>query len=294
MDKFGKVGVDAVNKVITDVNKTIKNTKNKTILLKPSQGLLTVDISIEKKKKILVDEMYNSIIKTFSIDIGKVTDTGILKNNVKVIRKIIKKIININHYLATTFISELNDKKIVTDVKLFSEAPIKINKKEIRSLEYTVYTLIEKIIVLDNKLLDEARKSEKRNTSVKKDRVMNLKGILGRQLELLYHLDAKLPPPSKIDMDLIQNPHLSYWTAGVLALLAAFKNEHKNEISVLKELKKNSVVKAKLNTKIKHIIKEKSEILRLKEGRILMMDRIKKMDSDWKRCINDWSAVAGL
>ena len=67
--------------------------------------LLKKDTSVEKKKHMLIGELHNSILKTFSVDkkkFGK-RELGSLKKRLHAIRKIIIKLRSINYYLETTF-----------------------------------------------------------------------------------------------------------------------------------------------------------------------------------------------
>ena len=76
--------------------------------------LLRHDISVERKKSILVQSLHKAIAKAFSIGKkrpGKKTIL-VLRQRIQSIRKIVNKLRSINYYLETTFMQDLNIPKI--------------------------------------------------------------------------------------------------------------------------------------------------------------------------------------
>src|SRR3989338_1607469 len=140
------------------------NNKNYSKIENIDNLLLKRDIPIEKKKRILIKKVHNVIVETFSIDKKKFDKKAFesLKKRLHNARKLIIKLRSINYYLETTFLEELKLSKFVK----ISEAR-KSNKKpklkqqnnlirdELEALEYTAYKLIEKVAMLDKRLLSE-------------------------------------------------------------------------------------------------------------------------------------------
>jgi len=294
MKRGGKIA----EKVVIDINKGINGFKKKGYLLNPKRIdklLINIDYSIEYKKKELMDELYNASIKTFAVNPGKISKEELisgLRNNIPIIKKVAHKINDLNHYLSTTFLDETKIVKKNTLSKLLRKDGLSRNKLD--KLEKTVYSLIEKIIILDNKLLKKLGKKESKIIIKEKREVKDIETILKDQIEMIYHLEAKLPPSDMINSNLVKRPHFDYWLATVLALISNIKEDYEKEITIFKELRENLHLRKKIDTKIKHLMKEKTEALKLKEGRIVMSAELEKLDDKLKQSIHDWMAVSEL
>ena len=117
--------------------------------------------------------------------------------------------------------------------------------------------------------------------------------VLKKESEILMHLEAKLPPPAKVKPALLKNQVMHHWVARIFALLSGFENEYKKESMIFSKLKKNEEIRKKINRKIKHILKEKEKLLRVKEQRALSMKTL-KIDNEWRLMFYQFNAAARL
>ncbi len=293
MKRGGKIAEE----IVVDINNGINEFKKKGYHLsskKIDKLLVNIDYSIEKKKKELMDELYSATIKTFAVNPGKISKEELiagLKNNITIIRNVAHKVNDLNHYLSTTFLEDtkIAKKKIFKFIKTDA-----LSRKKVDKLEKTTCQLIDKIIILDNKLLKRLGSKENKIIKEEKKDIKNIDLILKDQIEMIYHLEAKLPPVDKIDIHLVKRPHFDYWIATVLALISNIKEDYEKEIMIFKELKEDAHLRKKIDTKIKHLMKEKSETLKLKEGRVVMSTELERMDENWKRHIHNWLAASEL
>jgi len=287
-----KKRVEIIETLIKDVNKTLrlfplnKATYDKLIF--------KVDVSIEKKKMLLMEQLHESITKTFSIKkVDKGTISG-LKNNLEIIRKVIDKLKDINYYLEEIFLKEIGVKKGFKNIKRLIEVKFPIDKKELKSIEKTVYTLIEKIIFLDNRLLKNFRKKESKVFEEEKISIKDIEKTLKKETELLCYLEAKMPPPKKLDKHLLDKLLFDHWAARVFALLTATEYQFHKESNILKKLKEDQKIKNKIEVKIIHLVKEKKDMLAIKEGRVISAAKLSRMDREWKQAINECAAALKL
>ncbi len=284
MKKMG--GADSL---VSSVNAAVRDFKKRSYRLDRSaidRLVSSVDKSIEKKKNDLMRALHDSVIQTFSINLGKITKEELQKEigeNILALRNIVRKLIAINYYLSTSFSEEAD----------LPERPGPVlSRKDWQKLESRICHFIDKIIILDNRLLKNYRQKQDKAEKEEKKDFRELTRILKRQKELLYHMEAKLPP--KVSSRLIQKPKIDYWISTVLALLDAIESEYDDELKIFMHLKKDKLLKKKINLKVRHLMKEKTEALKLKEGRILMSDELQQMDKDWKKHIRDWMAASEL
>ena len=246
-------------KLAEESNKLVKvfNNEDYSKIEDISSLLLKRDISVEKKKRILIKKLHNSIVEAFSISKNrfgkKVFDS--LKKRLHNTRSVIIKLRSINYYLETTFFEELNLSKI----KIPNKTP-KLRQQnalaedELGALEYAAYNLIEDAVILDKRLLKEYVHAERYISKKERIKLKDLGLILKKESELLEHLEAKLPPPKYVSAALIKEPTFTHWTAGVFALLSYMEYIHAKEMMVFSQLKKNGLVRAKINKKIFHLI----------------------------------------
>ena len=181
------------------------------------------NISVEKKKNILIKELHDFIVKTFSIDKRKFGKNGFdsLKKRLHSIRKIIIKLRSINYYLETTFLQGLKIPKIkITSESLRLKQQNSLARDELEALEYTTYKLIKEVVMLDKRLLSEYAHKEMKALGKEKIEINDLGLILRKESELLEHLEAKLPPPKAATIDLIKEPIFTHWVARIFALLS--------------------------------------------------------------------------
>lgn len=258
--------------------------------------LLKRDISVEKKKGILIKKLHDSVIKAFSIDKKKFGKKALesFKKRLHNIRKIVIKLRSINYYLETAFLEELEASKI----KIGSEGPksnqqSNLAKDELEILEYTAYKLIGEVVVLDKRLLGEYMRKEERMLGKEKTEAKDIRLILGKESGLLEHLEAKLPPPKAVSMSLIKEPTFTHWAARVFAILSYFEHMYHKEKSIFSKLKKNKAVKAKIGRKIAHLIKEKSKLLEIMEEKAISMEKF-RFDSGLKKELHNFTTTISL
>jgi len=278
--------VALVYRIIDEFNKAKKCKKS---LKRYQKQLERMDVTVEEKKAILIDTLHELIIETFSS-----RDLKVLKENMAVLRDLVLRLKDINYYLETTFLDEIGLAKIDFKKEKQDFSKDSINRSELEKTEYMVYKLIERIVVLDNKLLKDFRKQEEHVIGDEEAKVDDISKVLDIQSELLCHLEAKLPPQSKVKKELLKKETMHNWTARVLALLSSIEHSYHKELSVFKRLKKKESIKKKLDVKIKHIIKEKADMLKLKESRFLVAEKMALMDDHWKRLVHGWLTASRL
>ena len=258
--------------------------------------LLKRDISVEKKKGILIKKLHEFIVKTFSINRKKFGKKNFnsLKKSLHGIRRIIIKLRSINYYLETTFFDELKFSKIKINT---GNAKLKRHETlagdELEALEYTAYKLIGEVVMLDKKLLGEY--SHKERNALKKEKI-EVKGIgliLKKESSLLEHLEAKLPPPKEATAGLMKDPVFTHWVARVFAILSYFEHLSHKEKEIFSKLKKNKAVKTKINRKIIHLMKEKSKLSSIMEEKYSFMKR-SAIDTKIRKELHNLTTVINL
>ncbi|MBS3113503.1 hypothetical protein J4448_00215 [Candidatus Woesearchaeota archaeon] len=232
------------------------------------------NISVEKKKNILIKELHDFIVKTFSIDKRKFGKNGFdsLKKRLHSIRKIIIKLRSINYYLETTFLQGLKIPKIkITSESLRLKQQNSLARDELEALEYTTYKLIKEVVMLDKRLLSEYAHKERKALGKEKIEINDLGLILRKESELLEHLEAKLPPPKAATIDLIKEPIFTHWVARIFALLSYLGHIYAKEAIVFSKIKKNKLARIKISRKISYLMKEKSKLLKIMEEKDMSM-----------------------
>ena len=300
--------LDIYKKLAEDINNAAKkfSIKSHKINSKPYEALLlNTNISIERKKKELVSHLHKDIVKTFSMDISRVSSKKALleglKNNLSILRAIVNKLRSINHYLEESLLKEIGIIKKSSGLSILkSKNPEKalikksgLGKKDLEKLEHAVYRLIEKVIFLDKRLLKGYKNREEGVIRRKKAEIKDIEGILKKESEILMHLEAKLPPAGKVSSDLIKNQVVCHWIARIFALLSGFENEYQKENEIFRKLKSNERIRNKINRKIRHIIIEKEKLLRLKEQRALSMEKL-RVDDEWRLVFHQFNAASRL
>lgn len=254
------------------------------------------DISVEKKKKILIKRLHSLILTTFSIDRKKLSKEAFdsFKKRLDSIRKAIIKLRSINYYLETTFLDELGIlKTAIGDRSLKLKRQNRLVRDELDALEYTAYKLIEEAAVLDKRLLKEYKRKEERMLEKEKLEVKDLGSVLGKESVLLEHLEAKLPPPNSASTALMKEPVFTNWASRVFALLSYFEHFYAKESEIFGKLKKNKMIKMRISRKIAYLAKEKSRLLKIMEEKAASMKRF-KTDAELKKELHNLITTINL
>src|SRR3989338_303312 len=297
---------DIYKKLAGDINNAAARFRIKAHKISPrayEKLIFSTSISVEKKKKGLARHLHEALVKTFSVDPRKIKSKkellGGFKNNLMVLRAMVDKLRSINHYLEESFLREIGVTKKTPLPSLKPKKPQKIltkgylGKKDLESLEHVAYSLIEKVIFLDKKLLEGYKRGEGRIIKEKAVETRHIGDVRKKEAEILRHWEAKLPPPAKVKPALLKNQVMHHWVARIFALLSGFENEYKKESMIFSKLKKNEEIRKKINRKIKHILKEKEKLLRVKEQRALSMKTL-KIDNEWRLMFYQFNAAARL
>ena len=267
-----------------DINHAIKSfnpTNYKTEAEKYETLLMSINISVEKKKKEMIALMHELLVKTLGIDPNKIASQksifGTLKNNLGILRNLVVKLRDTNYYLQDTLLQELKLKQrplrfenlTKTNIQnLINKEKRHIGAKELRLLEHTSRLVMNKLAGLKEYKMKKHRIAAKSKLEIK-----SIEKILQKQSELLYHIEAKLPPPSKAKPKLLKKNIFSEWMSRVIALMANLENEYRKEAFIFKKLSSNVQAKLKLNKKISVLIKEKLAQLKRRERKLLSARR---------------------
>lgn len=286
--------------IVDDANRLLKGRKT---LDKSGYGktISSRETTIEKKKAKLAKALHDLILHTFSADIKKRKAKTLrrIKNNVSLIRAVIHKLKDINNYLEDAMLAEMGViKKSLTLKALGSRNPEKflenqrgLPKAYIRNIEDIVSRLMHEIIFFDEKLLKGYRQREMHVIQKEKLQIKDLEHVLRAQTALLDALEAKIPPESKVRMKLLSRETFNRWVPYMFALLASFDAEHNKEKLIFSRFSGNRILKRSIGAKIKHIVKEKEKMLKLREKRESSMSRI---SDDYRRLFHDYISASGL
>jgi len=297
---FEKVHMSTYKKLVRDANIIIR--KKSTVQKdKYKKALINQNISVEEKKRKLTKGLHELILHAFSVHNSKKAIQN-AKLNVRLIRNIIDKLKTINNYLEENFLKELGIiKKSLIVQAIKSKTPEKflekkrgLSKNYIDKIEHTVYQLMKEIIFFDEKLLKKYKKKEIKVTKKEKLEIKDLENILRTQSELLDALEAKIPPPSKIKQKLFKKEIFNKWIPFVFALLSSFEAEYQKEQLIFAKINKNSRLSKKITRKIKHVIKEKEKMLKIRERRALSMKKLGKITDDYRNVFHEYMSAAGL
>jgi len=304
--EIDKLHKDSYNRLAEEINKSARRFKLKDY--RQSRGyetlLLNKDVSVEKKKKVLNERLHKLIVKTFSIDLRKIKSEKavlkVLKGNIKILRDFVHKLKSINHYLEESFLAEsglikksLNIYRSKNPEQLI-EAKFSLNKTYLDKLEHTTYQLIEKVILFDKKLLKGYKSKEEKVITRAEAEAKDISRILSRQSELLYHLEAKLPPPGKISLKLLKRKIFDQWVPRVLALLAGLETEYKKEALIFKKLKKNQRLRLLINKKIRSVEREKADLIRIKQKRLINVVKSSKLDKELRSMFLEFNTIKNI
>ena len=261
-----------------------------------SHLLMKKDISIEKKKKIFIKKLHDSIIEAFSVSNAKFSKKtfDVLKVRVYVLRKLINKLRSINYYLQTLFLQELRNPKIA--VGRSDSRPKQVDAlahNDLEILEYTAYKLIEKAIMLDKNLLSEYSKKRMIIAVKEKLAINDLEKILRKETAILEHLEAKLPPANALTKDLVRQPKYTHWVARVFALLSYLGHLYYQEASIFNNLKMKKKAKIIIDRKITQMIGENSKLIAILQEKSKSMNKL-RIDSMLRREIHNLSTIITL
>ncbi|MDP3765351.1 MAG: hypothetical protein Q8R04_02460 [Nanoarchaeota archaeon] len=285
-------------RIAKESNSLVRNFNNRNyIKIEDIDNLLLKrDISVEKKKRILIKKLHEAVVSAFSIDKKKFNMKAFhsLKKRLHNIRKIVLKLRSINYYLETTFLEDLKLSKI----KIISENP-KLKRQnslvrdELEALEYTAYRLIEEAVMLDKRLLKEYAHKEKTILGKERIEVKDLGTILRKETELMEHLEAKSPPPKAASAALIKEPVFTHWVARVFALLSYLEHLYAKEAIIFSRLKKNKTAKIRISKKISHLAKEKSKLLKIMEEKSISIKKF-RMNNEFRKELHNLTTTISL
>ena len=236
--------------------------------------LLKRDVSVEKKKNILMMELHDFIVRSFSIDKKKFSKKGFgsFKKRLHSIRKIIIKLRSINYYLETTFLHELRIPKTrIANESSKLKLQNSLSRNELEALEYAAYKLIKEVVMLDKGLLRGYAHREREALGKEKIEIKDISSILRKESELLEHLEAKLPPPKAATIALMKEPVFTHWIARIFALLTYLEHTYAKEVVIFSKIKKNKSARAGINRKISYLMREKSKLLKIMEEKAMSM-----------------------
>ncbi len=258
--------------------------------------LLNRDISVEKKKRMLIKKLHEAIATAFSIDREKLNKRAFesLKKRLGIIRRIVIKLRGINYYLETVFLEELGLSKIKAGAK---GARLKLQgsfiRNELEALEYTAYKLIEEAAMLDKRLLKEYKRKGWEVTKKEKVEVKDLGRLLKMESMALEHLEAKLPPSKSVGISMLKEPVFTHWVARVFALLSYLEHMCSKESAVFGKLKKNKAAKISINKKIAHIMREKAGLLQIMHEKAASMKKY-RLDMEFRKELHNLTTAIAL
>lgn len=285
-------------RLAAESNKLVKRFNNKSYskIGDISSMLLKRDISVEKKKSMLVKKLHEAVTTAFSIDkknFNKNTFES-LKKRLDGIRRIVIKLRSINYYLETIFLKDIMLSK--TKANGSNSKPIQQNnlvRNELEALEYIAYMLIEEAVVLDKRLLKGYKHKEKEVMKKEKIEIKDIGLVLRKESIALEHLEAKLPPSNAASTSLLKEPVFTHWVARVFALLSYLEHMYKKESIIFGKLKKNRASKTKINRKIIHIMGEKARLLKVMQEKAVSMKKF-RMGSELRKELHNLTTTIAL
>jgi len=296
--------LDSYKRIVSEANRLPKNNlKGKNL----KSALSSQNISVERKKQQLMKLLHSIILSTLSFDSnsasGRKKALAKLKNNSQAIRLTIHKLKSINNYLEEAFLRELGlVKKPLVVRAASSRSPEKFLEKERKTIdknylgliEHTIYKLMHEIVFFDEKLFKNYSQKEVKVINKEKLEIKDLKNILKRQSELFDALEAKMPPKNNIKSMMFTKQNFHKWAPLAFALLSSIEAECGKENSIFLMVKRNKSLRAKIEKKIRYVAKEKEKMLKLKEKRILAMEKIGKIEDDYRNAFHDYVSASSL
>ncbi|MBW2980742.1 hypothetical protein KY360_04980 [Candidatus Woesearchaeota archaeon] len=306
------VGIESGHLKICDdlakeVNVLISRFSPRTYRINPGKYeklLKKKNLTIVAKKKKLLAALHDTILHTLSVDPHKISPAEVLDDlrlNIRVIRAIIFKLRDINYYLEDVFLHELGLK---TKPKTWGEIVKKgvrklkeksgIGKEDLEKLEHTIHRMISRVITLDEKLLKTYKKREIKVVKDEHVEIKDLEKVLGKESELLMHLEAKFPPPNKVRADLLEGERFNHWMIRILTALLGLEHAYQKEAGVFKRLKQSRKLRKKVEARIDYVLKEKLELMQIKEQRVLSWEHVGKIDEALHEASHKYLAASQL
>ncbi len=293
----GEKYIDLSGQLAKESNRLARNfsKKNYSKIENIDGMLLERDISVEKKKAMLLGKLHESVVRAFSINKKEFGRKGLesLKKHLHSIRKIVLKLRSINYYLETAFMQEIKAAKIKINGKAAPGRENNFARDELEALELTAYRLIGMAVVLDKRLLSEY--AGRKNKAMKDERAdaKNLGSILKKESWMLEHLEAKLPPPKAATINLAKDPAFTHWAARVFALLSHIEHAYHKETIIFGQLKKNKLVRARLGKKISRLLEEKSKLIKIMQEKNISIETFRISDG-LRQELRNFTTTAGL
>lgn len=271
------------------------NIKNYSKIEDIGSLLMKRDISVEKKKDVLIKKLHHAVLNAFSIDKSKLNKKtfDLLKKRAHNIRKITDKLRSINYYLETIFLEDLRFSKISVGKDSSLKRNRTLARDELEALEYTAYELIGEVVMLDKRLLKEYLHREKKIVLKEKIEVGDIGILLNKESEILEHMEAKLPPPKASVNVLIKEPVFTHWVARIFSLLSYMEHIYSKELAVLIKLKRNKKTKTIIGKKITHLAKEKSRLIGIMEEKFSSMSQL-RTDTKFKKDLHNLTTIINL
>lgn len=291
-----------------EVNKHIRRFSLKSYRIKPGKYeklLKRRDLTIETKKSRLLKALHETILSTLSVDPHRIIQAeeilDDLKLNVRIIRAVIFKLRDMNYYQEDVLLRELGLKAkprswgevVKKGIKELKEKS-GLGKEDLDKLERTIHRMIGKVITLDEKLLRTYKKKEAKIIKDERVGIKDIENVLGKESELLMHLEAKFPPPNKVKAGLFETEKFNHWMVVVLTALSALEHTHKKELNIFQKLKQSGRLKKKIEARIDYVVKEKFELMQIKEQRVLSWEHIGKIDEALHDAAHKYLAASQL
>lgn len=257
--------------------------------------LVSRDMTVEKKKRLLVGKLHRLAAVTFAIDKGNINKKTLKSLGARLasMREMVFKLRSLNNYLETTFLADLKFLKIKMPSKgrkLNGKSAI---KGELEALEYTAYKLIGEVVTLDKRLLAEYAKKGKKVIVKEKAGAKDLGQVLAKETGALEHLEAKLPPPRHLQMALMKDPLFTHWVSRVLALLSYIEHLYGKEAEIFRKLKSSRSAKARIGKKIVQLARERSKLLDIMDEKAASMQKL-KLDAGLKQEVRNLTTTITL
>ena len=99
-----------------------------------------------------------------------------------------------------------------------------------------------------------------------------------------------MPPKNKIMAPMLARENFNKWVPLAFALLSGIEAEHEKEKLIFSMIKRNKSLREKIEKRIKRIAMEKERVLALKEKRALAMEKIGKIEQDYRHAFHDYSS----
>ena len=216
------------------------------------------NISVAKKKNLLVKSLSDEIASAFSINTEKIKKSSLRQFAEKIgsCRKITDKLRSINYYLEHLNVKSSGRPKI-------PEIKNPLIKGDIDALELTAYRLIEEAAFLDKKSLERRGKMEKKLVNAGKIDAKTFTILIAKQTALLEHLEAKLPPAKFVKSKWLSEPFFAQWKSRIFSITFHIRQLCEKEKLLLKNIKSNASIRKKLSVKIDYLVEEQKKLLQI-------------------------------